>query len=1091
MSHKHLYDYLSPSLQAHLEEAGDLPSQDRAKLATDMRRTLSSYAAYIPYQLVQKQLANPQPGRIHGAFWEGSMLFADLSGFTRFCDKLSVLGKQGAEEVSSVINQLFTSLVTEIMAYQGDLVAYNGELLKFGGDALTAFFNADTLGPVHAAAATLAAIGMQERMASFAHVETRVGTFRLGLRIGVHSGEVFAAEVGDTSHMELIVTGTDVNRVAIAQKMAVPGEVVISDQTALWLEGARLLPKKPGFYKVLSLSGVTLPPPPEPLPNDDANDIATLENLALQIAALRPYLLRDLPLRYLDDRITELGEFRPVSVLFAHFHDFSTLIPRFGTEAMLAATALNAYYRRVQDIVHQYDGIINKVDMHTYGDKIMALFGAPTAHEDDPLRAVRCAMELEKALREANIEIAGLLLSIASDYIATLQYAEDDSPIILQQRVGINTGTVFAGRVGGVQRHEYTVMGPAVNMAARLMEVANNNTILLSPATRNAVERYITVVEQTPVYVKGVAEPIVPVQVTGEQEMSISSQSASVSRAPLIGRDTEMAFLLAEAKQALRDTGRVLVIVGDVGLGKTRLAEELSRQLVLASVSFEPSNAIPSFQICTGEGQNLKQSIPYITLRTPLRQVLGLNKRQGDTTAESEPESLSFQMQRRVEQLAPEFSHFLPLLGDILGIQLIETPLTRSLSPEQRHHRLQEFVNAIFIGAALHEPLMLFVDDLQWADISSLHVFARLSESATQVPMLLVLCYRSSATIAEPWMKLPHTIRQDLQELSSQQSLDLLHAMLNGSPPPEMLALVERTQGNPFFIEELVRTLVASGTLARNNDGAWHLTCPPDQVAVPSSIEGLITSRLDQLDEPYHEIVQVASIIGQRFQVPILEGVYRKPEMLPYGLQYLQDIDLIISDDPNDQHTYHFRHALLHNVAYESILYSQRRDLHRRVAQRIETLNTGHLDEHLALLTRHYLLAEDWEPAFRYHLEAGIQAKQRYANEEALVLFTTAQDIATRLYQNNGNNDPSPLEDMRPEPGTGSANMSQVVVQTPLHAPLQPLPWNWSRSTNIAATFPCSWANMTKPEHPTNTPSPCSTRTPENTSSARKPTLIW
>jgi class 3 adenylate cyclase/tetratricopeptide (TPR) repeat protein len=981
--------YLPPGLAARLSQIESQTAAARAALGDELRRELTACAAYIPSRLVHSHLAYPQPGRISGHRWQGSLVFADLSGFTGFCEKLSVLGKQGAEEVSGVVNRLFNTLIAEVLAYRG-------ELLKFGGDALTAFFDAETLGPNHARAATLAALAMQARMDDFAALKTRAGDFRLRLRVGVHSGQVFAAEVGSNHHIELVVTGADVNRVARAQQYAAPGEVIISAQTATLLEEASLNPRNEGFYQTTSLPDIVLPPPPEPPTVTLSNCPSDLENLALQVAALRPYLVYRLPRRYLGDHPAEMGEFRPVSVLFANFSDFSSLLARSGDEqdldTGLAVAALNAYFRRIQTTVHHYGGIINKVDMHTHGDKLMALFGAPSANENDPLRAVSCAFDLDTALEEANTEIAALLPPAASAPTGT-----EPSPR-LTHRIGINTGTVFAGRVGGGRRYEYTVMGPAVNLAFRLMEVADAGSILLSPATRAEVSRFVAVIDHPPLAVKGIADPIVPARALKEHGVPVSLGPTSLPRVPLVGRDAEFALLLKNAREALQGVGRVLAIVGEAGTGKTRLAEELVRTLVTSSIASDPADAVPHFQIYPGEGQSLKQNVPYVTLRTPLSHLLGLVMSQR-ATIEDQQEAIEHRLRERVDHLAPEFSHFLPLLSDVLGIPLSETPLTNALNTEQRHNRVQELVTTLILSASSQEPVLLVFDDLQWADSPSLELLNRLAQAAANVPLLLLLCYRSNPRIAEPWTDFPHTLRTTLEELSDEHSAALLEAMLEGSPPRSILPLLARTQGNPFFIEELVRALIASGALARTSLGHWHLTCPLDQVAVPTSIEGMIMSRLDRLEEPYHELVQVASVIGYRFQLQVLEGIYRYPHLLHSGLQRLIEADVITTEEKQNERSYLFRHALLHDVAYEGILYAQRRELHRRVAQWIEALSTGHLDEHLALLARHYLLAEDWEASFRYHLSAGIQAQRRFANQEALRLFATGLEIAPNLLQ--------------------------------------------------------------------------------------------
>ncbi|NJN66595.1 MAG: hypothetical protein HC884_07700 [Chloroflexaceae bacterium] len=555
--------YLPPGLAVRLSQLESQTAVARATLGDELRHELAACAAYIPSRLVHSHLAHPQPGRISGHLWHGSLVFADLSGFTEFCEKLSVLGKQGAEEVSGVVNRLFNALVA-------DVLAYHGELLKFGGDALTAFFDAETLGLDHASAATLAALAMQASMAGFAALETRAGTFRLRLRVGVHSGQVFAAEVGSSHHIELVVTGADVNLVARAQKYAAPGEVIISSQTADLLREATLTARHDGFYQVTALPDITCSPPPRPFSTTVSNGTEDLESLALRVAALRPYLVYRLPRRYLGDSAAEIGEFRPVSVLFANFCDFSSLLTRFGEDMDLAAAALNAYFRRIQAAVHHYGGIVNKVDMYIHGDKLMALFGAPSANENDPLRAVSCAFDLDTALEEANTEIAALIppapAALPSEAIPRLK-----------QRIGINTGTVFAGRVGGGRRYEYTVMGPAVNLSFRLMEAASEGVILLSPATRAEVSRFVAVIDQTPIAIKGVADPIVPAHALKEHGGPISLGPTSLPQVPLIGRDAEFSRLLKNAREALQGIGRVLAIVGEAGTGKTRLTEELVR----------------------------------------------------------------------------------------------------------------------------------------------------------------------------------------------------------------------------------------------------------------------------------------------------------------------------------------------------------------------------------------------------------------------------------------------------------------------------------------------------------------------------------
>lgn len=981
-----LLGHLSAEQADLISRGGELPAAERARLAARLRADLAACAAYIPARLVRAQLARPHPGRTGGAFWDGSLLFADLSGFTALSERLSVLGRQGAEEVSAVVNGLFAALIAEITAHQG-------ALLKFGGDAITAFFDAEAVGDAHASAATAAALAMQRRMDEFVDLQTRAGAFTLRLRVGVHSGRVFAAEVGDVSHIELVVTGAEVNRVALAQEIAAPGEVVISDQTAALLVGAHLDPRESGFQRIERLLFFALPPPPPALiAPDGPDDLATLATLAAQLAALRPYLVRGLPRRFLEASESGLGEFRPVSVLFANFHNFSAILDWLHADPALAAAVLNAYYRRAQAVVHRYDGIVNKVDMYTHGDKLMALFGAPAAHEDDPTRAVRCALELRGALDEANKEIA-LLLDADDDRPPTTDHdvvGGRSSVVVFAQKIGINTGTVFAGRVGGTTRYEYTVMGPAVNLAARLMSAGGDGDVLLSPSARAAVAGHFVLEDRPPLRLKGLAEPVTPAHAARLSD--VLGPGERIGDSPLIGRDAEIDRLLAAATAALHGAGRVLALVGEAGTGKSRIVEELLHRLVSASVAAPPdADAVPPFEIILGECQSYDQRTPYAALRAPLASLLLLSGHTFDDAARL------IYLAERVRQLAPALERFTPLLGDALGIDLGETALTSALSPQQRHDRLQELIVALFRSAAAGQPLLVAIEDIHWADLPSLELLGSLAAAAADLPLLLVFTYRPDPPISAPWDGRTLTELLRLPELSPESSAALLSAILGGDPPAEILALLDRTQGNPFFIEELVRALVSSGVLVGDEGGRWRTARPLAEVALPTSIEGMLIARLDRLDEPRQELVQVASVIGRRFQLPVVEGVYASQSALDESLQRLIAIELIQADLFDRTLAYLFRHALLRDVAYEGILYARRRVLHARVARRIEEISRERIDDQLALLAWHYLQAEEWPQALDYHLRAGAQAQRRFANRDALALYTTALEIAARL----------------------------------------------------------------------------------------------
>jgi Predicted ATPase len=957
--------------------------------AQALHKTLSSLTAFIPAPVVHEQLANPHAARITASYWYGSLLFADLSGFTKLSERLSTLGKQGAEEISLIIINLFTSLLNEVKRF-------GGQPLKFGGDALMVFFDAKQLGEAHAELAASAALAMQQRMQSFANVQTPVGTFSLLLRIGVHSGRILASQVGDREHVELVISGTTVNLVASAQEEAEPGEVLISNRTYELIGTApslQVVQRGEHFYVLqqlqISYPNIELSDPVPPLPATiDANTISQLEQ---QIAALKPYLMPQIPKRYIEQNSElELGEFRIVSVLFVHYSSVGTIIDILNEDPELAARLLNVFYKRIQAVIHSYGGVINKVDTATSGNKIMALFGAPVAHGDDALRAVRCALELTHIIDQSNREIAEIL----SDYQATLNKSSDfEEYFAFQQRIGISTGTVFAGLVGAKERHEYTVMGANVNLAARLMGAAEVNTVVLAPNTASLVQRDIDVRALEPISLKGFSQPVTPYIATNVRYESRERPTFGTyfHTPPLIARDEELALCLKQSRAALEESGRVVAIVGGPGIGKSRFLEALVQELVRDS-------SLQTFDIYVGESQLYEQSLPYGAVRGLLRYILKI-----DSLIHQNSVAISKRIHKQVQHYVPHLLRFSPLLGDMLGVALPETALTSQLTPQQRHDRAQELVESLLLTMYKERGLLVMIDDLHWADPSSLELLERLAHQAHDSRILMLLSYRHDQDLKEPWNDLPNTRRLHLKELSLSASKTLAQAMLQAPLPDEIVPLLERTQGNPFFIEEMLHDLVATGALVNHNqlDGSnfWQLARPIDSLEVPDSVEGILMAQLDRLDDHFRELIQIASVIGRKFMYQILQGIFNQKELLDAGLQYLASSEILLSEEAGPDKAYLFRHSLVRDVAYESILYSRRRILHQRVAELIISIYGPAAVEQLPLIAQHYLLAEQWDKAFEYHWRAGHSAQQRYANQEALSLFNRALEISKHVQQ--------------------------------------------------------------------------------------------
>ena len=546
-----------------LVQALEHPAPSRAVVAdlcARLEAALGALVPFVPAPVIDLHMIQPERGRISGLVLTGTVLAADLSGFTALSARLAAAGPRGSEEISALINRLFAALLEEVYTHGGGVI-------QFGGDGLTAFFDARRAGSHHAALGAAAALAMQARMAAFTAVPTSRGPFPLRLRIAVHSGQLFAAEVGDADHTELVVTGAVINRVVVAQERAAPGEVIISEETRRALPQAHLEPRWGRLYLLRELVGRVAPPSSfrvfwEPDPPTEA----TARTLLARIRAAQPFVPHRLPDRFLRVN-AEGGEFRPVTIFFAQFYhlrkvlDLLELPAGFDQHTSLVGQVLDSYYTRTQTVVHHYGGTINKVDMASLGNRVLALFGAPVAHEDDPARAAQAALALRTVFAEADREVAALLREWGKahpELRPRLRALSKGFP----QRIGIAGGTVFAGIIGTSQRHEYTVMGETVNLAARLLSATAEDEVLLTARTYRAVRHVVEAEPLPPLTLKGFSQPV-PVW------RGIQGRSATTARrpGPLVGRVAEQHRMAALGRRAFgpEAAGQVVALVGDAG----------------------------------------------------------------------------------------------------------------------------------------------------------------------------------------------------------------------------------------------------------------------------------------------------------------------------------------------------------------------------------------------------------------------------------------------------------------------------------------------------------------------------------------------
>jgi ABC-type oligopeptide transport system substrate-binding subunit/class 3 adenylate cyclase len=591
------------------------------------------------------------------------------------------------------------------------------------------------------------------------------------------------------------------------------------------------------------------------------------------------------------------------------------------------------------------------------GDGVLAFFGAPTTREDDAERAVRCALRIVGEMEEYAHEVRR-------------GWGAEGFGV----RVGAATGAVVVGEVGSGSRVEYAAFGDTVNVAARLQSVARPGTILVDDATHHAVDGLFEWGERLELELKGKDEPVGAWAVTGVAAEGRPQRGLPGVETRLVGRSRELGQG-REALEALRaGRGGVLVVAGDAGIGKSRLLNELRELAERDATSWLEGR-------CVSYGE----SLPYWPFRDLLRgEWIGAG---GD-----EPElRVRIGLRRRLEQLfGGGGAELYPYLGGLLDVTLEHAAAARTseLSPEALQWRTFEVVGQLFARLAEDAPLVVSIEDLHWADPTSVQLLEQLLSLAEEAPVLLVLSLRPERDHAAWGLRehasreFPHLLREiDLGPLGDADG-ELLAALVAPATLPAELErrVLEAADGNPFFLEELVRSLADVGALVRTEDG-WRFDHAVE-VEVPPTVEKAILARLDRLSAQARDLVTAASALGRTFALPLLEGVL--DEDAGEALHELQRLGLLRQSRRWPQPEYRFRHALIQETAYRTLLAEQRTRLHRRAAEWLEARYAGREGEVLGLLAYHWLRAEDEAKAADYLLRAGDKARLEYALDEAI-----------------------------------------------------------------------------------------------------------
>ena len=660
------------------------------------------------------------------------------------------------------------------------------------------------------------------------------------------------------------------------------------------------------------------------------------------------YTPKHLAEKILTSKAAIEGERKQVTVLFADLKGSMELLADRDPEE--ARKLLDPVLERMMEAVHRYEGTVNQV----MGDGIMALFGAPLAVEDHAVRACYAALRMQESVK---------------------RYAEEARRahgVTVRIRVGLNSGEVVVRAIGSDLHMDYTAVGQTTHLAARMEQFADPGSILLSPATFELTEGFVEVKPLGPVPVKGLPDPVEVYELTGAGTAR-SRLQATTSRGltRFVGRDPELAHLIRAQEQARNGRGQIVAIVGEAGVGKSRLYHE-----------FTHSPRVQGWLVLEASAVSHGKTISYLPLIDLLKAYCKLEERDDHRALREKVTGKLFTLD---ESLRPYLSAFLGLLE-----VPVDDPQWQALDPAQRRHRTLDANKRLLLREAQAQPLVVVFEDLHWIDTETQALLDSLVESLPAARLLMLVNYRPE--YQHGWGSKTYYTQVRLDALPAESAGELLEGLLGSDPAlaPLKALLTARTAGNPLFLEESVRTLVETRALTGAR-GAYRLAQPVENIQVPATVQSILASRIDRLPLEEKRLLQSAAVIGKDVPFALLQGIADLPEdELRRGLAHLQAAEFLYETSLFPDLEYTFKHALTHDVAYGSLLQDRRRELHAKVVETIEALYADRLTEQVERLAHHAFRGEAWAKAVRYLRQAGAKAFARSANREAVAYLEQA-----------------------------------------------------------------------------------------------------
>src|SRR5262245_37804234 len=674
-----------------------------------------------------------------------------------------------------------------------------------------------------------------------------------------------------------------------------------------------------------------------------------------RFASPQVYTPKHLAEKILTSKSSLEGERKQVTVLFADMKGSMELLADRDPEE--GRKLFDAVIERMMEAVHRYEGTVN----HILGDGIMALFGAPLAHEDHAVRACYAALRMQESVKRYATEI------------------QRTQGVPIQIRVGLNSGDVVVGSIRNDLHMDYTAIGQTAHLAARMEQMAMPGSVLMTADALHLAEGYVQVKPLGPVRVKGLSEPVEVYEIMGAGPVRSRLQAAAArGLTRFVGRTAEFETLCQALERARAGHGQVVGVVGEPGVGKSRLFYEFIHSyrtqgwLIVESGSVSYGKATPYFPLI-----DLLKAYFKITDRDDQREIR---------------EKVTGKLLTLDKALEPTLPAFLTLL-DVA----VEDPsagsgqaIWQNLDPPQRRQRTLEAIKRLLLRESQVQPLLLVIEDLHWIDSETQSFLDSLIESLPTARFLLLVNYRPE--YQHSWDSKTYYTQLRIDPLPPETAEELLQALLgsDSSLAPLKQLLIARTEGTPFFLEESIRTLVETKILVGER-GNYRLEKILESTQVPATVQAVLAARIDRLPPDEKHLLQSAAVIGKDVRFELLEAIADQPqEKISQGLARLQAAEFLYETSLFPEVEYTFKHALTHEVAYASLLQERRRVLHGSIVEAIEKHYSDRLSEHVERLSHHSARGELWEKAVHYFHEAGKKASARSANSEAITCFEQA-----------------------------------------------------------------------------------------------------